>query len=86
MPSNNAAEQRAKMYLASRKQLVQYACYGFWLTQKHQTLANTQIIWIWQSLVYFNKTTENLQREKEIYTSEIATIQKDPCICMEENY
>jgi hypothetical protein len=49
MPSeniNNAVAQRTKEYHISRKQLFQYACNWFRLTQKHKALADAQIIWI----------------------------------------
>jgi hypothetical protein len=43
---NNAVAQRTKEYHISRKQLFQYACNWFRLTQKHKALADAQIIWI----------------------------------------
>ena len=58
-------KEKNSAYFASRNKLVQDACNSVRLIQEHKTLANAQIIRIWQCLVYFYKTPQNLEIQKQ---------------------
>ena len=58
-------KEKNSAYFASRNKLVQDACNSVRLIQEHKTLANAQIIQIWQCLVYFHKTSQNLKIQKQ---------------------
>ena len=58
-------KEKNSAYFASRNKLVQDACNSVRLVQEHKTLANAQIIRIWQCLVYFHKTSQNLKIQKQ---------------------